>query len=223
SAQFHTPCQQAMQGCISMDINAHGIENTREADFYEELAEEKYEAYPRWGMDGPPEKAYFCNMFLRVRRALDYLCADPLWDGANLWIMGFSQGALQSFAGAFLDKRVTAMAAGVPAGCDLTGFAIDRVTGWPRPDLLFLDGDSTVEDVLGSAPYFDNVNFARNITIPMIMSIGFVDITCKPTTVYAAYNAFQGPKEKLDKPRMGHEGGFDSQQAFLSFVMQQKK
>ena len=76
---------------------------------------------------------------------------------------------------------------------------------------------------LKTAPYFDNVNFARHIQIPMIMSIGFVDGTCKPTTVYAAYNAFQGPKQILDRPRMGHEGGFDIQQAFLSFLFNQKK
>ncbi len=222
SSQFHTPTQQALQGCISMNINAHGLENNKEAAFYQDIGEYKLAGYPRWGLDGPPEQAYFCNMFLRVRRALDYMCEDPLWDGENVWIMGGSQGALQSFAGAYLDKRVTAMAVGVPAGCDLTGFVIDRVTGWPRPDLLFLEGDSSPEAVAGTAPYFDNVNFARHTNVPMIMSIGFVDGTCKPTTVYAAYNAFQGPKQILDKPRMGHEGGFDIQQAFLSFLLGQK-
>ena len=162
-------------------------------------------------------------MFLRVRRALDYLCADPLWDQKNVWIMGGSQGAFQSFAGAYLDKRVTAIAVGVPAGCDLTGFAIDRVTGWPRPDLLFLEGSSSPAAVLATAPYFDNVNFAKHTAVPMIMSVGFVDGTCKPTTVYAAYNAYQGPKQIIDKPRMGHEGGFDITQQFLLFLMRQRR
>lgn len=161
-------------------------------------------------------------MLLRVRRAIDYLCTDPLWDQKNVWLMGHSQGALQCFAGAYLDKRVSALAVGVPAGCDLTGFAINRVTGWPRPDLLFLEGNSTQESVLATAPYFDNVNFARHISVPILMSVGFVDATCKPTTVYAAYNAYQGPKHILDKSRMGHEGGADIQQAFLSFLLNQK-
>ncbi len=137
--------------------------------------------------------------------------------------MGGSQGALQSFAGAYLDNRVTAMAVGVPAGSDLTGFARDRVTGWPRPDLLFLEGNSSREAVLRTVPYFDNVNFARHLSIPMMMSVGFVDQTCKPTTVYAVYNAFQGPKQMLGRPRMGHEGGPDITYAFLSFLMSQRK
>lgn len=222
SAHFHMPMQQALQGCLSMDINAHGLANGKENAFYQDIAATRMEGYPRWGLDGSPEEAYFTNMLLRVRRALDYLCEDPLWDQKHVWLMGHSQGALQCFAGAYLDKRVTAIAVGVPAGCDLTGFAIDRVTGWPRPDLLFLEGESTPAAVLATAPYFDNVNFARHLTVPALMSVGFVDATCKPTTVYAAYNAYQGPKQILDKPRMAHEAGADIQQAFLSFLLRQK-
>ena len=58
-----------------------------------------------------------------------------------------------------------------------------------------------------------------SLTTGILVSVGFIDGTCKPTTVYAVYNAFQGPKQIIDRPRMGHESGPDIDYAFLSFLM----
>ena len=39
------------------------------------------------------------------------------------------------------------------------------------------------------------------------MAVGFVDGTCAPTTVYAAYNNLRGPKVMDNFPAMGHSYG----------------
>ncbi|PCJ58129.1 MAG: hypothetical protein COA79_14000 [Planctomycetota bacterium] len=223
SAHFHAPFENALSGIISMNINAHGLPNGRDNSYYESLSTGELADYRIRGFDGPPENAYFTNMFLRVRRALDFLCNDPLWDGKNLWLNGTSQGAMQTFAGAYLDKRVTALAAGVPAGSDLTGNVIGRVTGWPRPDSIFQDNPEKRDQVLDTVRYFDNVNFAKNINIPGIFSVGFVDGTCKPSSVYAVYNAYAGKKEIIDKNRMAHEGPRDIEEAFIAYLLNHKK
>ena len=36
------------------------------------------------------------------------------------------------------------------------------------------------------------------------MSVGFIDRTCPPTSVYTAYNVLQGLKEMIHSPTLGH-------------------
>ncbi|OPZ96010.1 MAG: Cephalosporin-C deacetylase [Planctomycetes bacterium ADurb.Bin412] len=52
--------------------------------------------------------------------------------------------------------------------------------------------------------YFDATNFARRIQAEAIFSVGFIDVVCQPTTVYAAYNSVQGKKQIVNVPEMPH-------------------
>ena len=49
------------------------------------------------------------------------------------------------------------------------------------------------------------MNFAARIHCPTWVTVGFIDKTCAPTSVYAAYNNL-GAKEKhiINRPLMGH-------------------
>ena len=71
-------------------------------------------------------------MSLRLVRALDFLTAQPEWDGRTVVVHGSSQGGYQSLVAAGLDPRVTFFAAGIPGGCDHTGFKAGRVNGCPK-------------------------------------------------------------------------------------------
>jgi cephalosporin-C deacetylase len=42
---------------------------------------------------------------------------------------------------------------------------------------------------------------------PALFSVALMDQTCPPSTVYAAYNAYAGPKQMLVYPFNDHEGG----------------
>ena len=48
---------------------------------------------------------------------------------------------------------------------------------------------------------------ARAATAPALFSVGLMDDICPPSTVYAAYNAYGGPKEIREYPFNEHEGG----------------
>ena len=52
--------------------------------------------------------------------------------------------------------------------------------------------------------YFDAVNFARKIECPTIVSVGFIDRTCCPSSVYSAYNVITAPKRLFTDPLAGH-------------------
>lgn len=205
------------EGALAMDINAHGIPNGKPAEFYKALAEGELKDYRFRGIDDR-ETNYFLGMFLRLVRAIDFLTTQPEWNGRDLIVYGSSQGGFQAFAAAGIDERVSAICAGVPAGSDHTGVAVGRVNGWPKfiPSLPV-----TVPDpkVLEAVRYFDNVNFAaRTHAKEAIVTVGFIDTTCPPTGVYAAYNALPIRKEIFNDVKAGHTNTPEASRAMSEFA-----
>ena len=64
-----------------------------------------------------------------------------------------------------------------------------------------------VDQVFGTLAYFDNVVLGRRATARALFSVALMDQICPPSTVYAAYNAYAGPKEIRVYPYNDHEGG----------------
>jgi cephalosporin-C deacetylase-like acetyl esterase len=59
--------------------------------------------------------------------------------------------------------------------------------------------------VLEAVRYFDNVNFAaRTHAKEAVVTVGFIDTTCPPTGVYAAYNALPIRKSIFNDVKSGH-------------------
>lgn len=190
-------------GMLSMDINAHGLPNGKPKEFYDALAAGELKGY--WNSNPQNrEKIYFKGMFLRLIRAIDFLTAQPEWDGKTLIVYGSSQGGFQAFAAAGLDQRVSFICAGVPAGCDHTGSQANRISGWPKIVPNDAEGKPNAA-ALQASRYFDNVNFAiRAKCQGAVVTVGFIDTTCPPTSVYAAYNALTVPKEIHSDILAGH-------------------
>lgn len=195
-------CNQA-QGMLAMDINAHGLPNGKPKEFYNDLSAGQLKDYRTQGRQSRDE-IYFRGMFLRLIRAIDFLTSQPEWDGKKLIVYGSSQGGFQALAAAGLDSRVTFICAGVPAGCDHTGSQVGRISGWPK--LVATDASGKPDTAsLQAARYFDAVNFARRAKCAgAALTVGFIDTTCPPTSVYAAYNALSMPKTILNDPFTGH-------------------
>jgi cephalosporin-C deacetylase len=64
-----------------------------------------------------------------------------------------------------------------------------------------------IEMVFNTLSYFDGVNFAARARAPALFSVGLMDEICPPSTVFAAYNYYSGPKEIKIWPYNHHEGG----------------
>ncbi len=182
----------AGRGMLSMDINAHGIANGKPAAYYEELSQGALKDYRHSGRESR-DTIYFRGMYLRLVRAIDFFASQPEWNGKALAVVGHSQGGGQALAAGGLDPRVTVIGAGVPAICDHTGRAVGRINGWPK--LVPMGDDGKPEPLsLEASCYVDAVNFASRCKADAIMSVGFIDRTCPPTSNYAAYNQLQGKK-----------------------------
>ena len=68
-----------------------------------------------------------------------------------------------------------------------------------------------VEAVFGVLEYFDGVNFAVHAEAAALFSVGLMDDTCPPSTVYAAFNHYAGEKTLQVWPYNRHEGGESDQ------------
>jgi len=190
--------QYCKKGFIALEVNAHGLRNGRARNFYDDIHNTTLKDYQYFGRTDR-EKSYFLGMFLRAVRTLQFLKAQPEWDGKILVAFGTSQGGAQAIAAGGLDTDVTFVFAGVPAMCDHGGY----IAGWPRwAD--FKPNGCYNQTMLNTSKYFDCVNFACKTKADGFFTVGFADQICRPTSIYAMYNSYQGRKEIFSVPDMGH-------------------
>jgi cephalosporin-C deacetylase-like acetyl esterase len=218
SSSLSNAAKGAAAGMLSMDINAHGIPNGKPGTFYSALSSGKLSGYRHAGRKSR-DTVYFRGMYLRLVRAIDFLAAQPEWDGETLAVIGHSQGGGQSLVAGGIDDRVTLIAPGVPAICDHSGQAAGRINGWPK---LVPNGPDGKPDpkILRASQYVDAVSFATRCRAEAIMSVGFIDATCPPSSCYAAYNALRGKKSVINEPLMGHAAPAHIQAAFFTRILE---
>jgi cephalosporin-C deacetylase len=194
----------AQMGAIAVDFNAHGVPNEQSQQYYDDLRDGELKAIYHRGLD-EPENIYFLELFRRMMAAMRFLTSQPEWDGKTLIVYGSSQGGGMALAAAMLEPRVSLCCASVPGMCDHTGLSVGRVSGWPKLIPRDPDGGPNPK-AMELARYYDGCNFATRIHAQVVMSVGFIDRTCPPTTVYAAYNALPaGKKKMIPVPTMDHE------------------
>ena len=187
------------KGALCFDLNAHGMLNGQPQSYYDDLDNGELKNYNRSGI-GSRNEYYFRGMYLRLMRTLDFLASQPEWDGKRIIVIGESQGGGQALAAAGLDKRVTAVVATVPAMCDWGGTLIGRQGGWPNPFNSGIDKEKLLE----SLPYFDTAHLLKDSKATIVTEIGFIDVTCPSTSVYAAINMAKGKKIVFGVPYRGH-------------------
>lgn len=211
----------ARAGMLSMDINAHGLPNGKPGKFYQDQAAGPLKNYRYAGRESR-DTTYFRGMYLRIVRAIDFLTAQPEWDGKTVVVIGHSQGGGQALVAGGIDERVTFIATGVPAICDHSGRSAGRINGWPKLVPTGADGKPDAK-ILQAARYVDAVNFASRCRTDAIMSVGFIDAVCPPSSCYAAYNSLQGEKQVINEPLMGHAAPQHIREAFFKEVLEHVK
>ncbi|MDO4583148.1 MAG: acetylxylan esterase [Planctomycetia bacterium] len=175
----------------------------------------------RYCYDGAPDrnKYFFRNAYLGIDRAIDAVLRMPQVDATRVGYHGVSQGGASGLILGGLNGKFHYIVASVPALCDHGGGLLGRSPGWPK---LY----DTVKDpqVQVMGPYFDGENFARRITCPIQVTVGFIDTTCSPSSVYAAYNSIPSTRKvMLHEVKRGHDTGEKHSQAFGWLVENLKK
>ncbi len=191
----------AEAGFAVLTMAVHGVGQDHPLQYYNTLRRGLLNGYQYFGMDDP-YRYYYRRMVLGAIRCIDFLSARQEVDKTRIAVTGSSQGGGMSLLVASLDERIKAVAANVPALCDHAGSLQGRPSGWPR--LLRRAGAGERQRVLRTMGYFDAATAASRIKVPARISAGFIDRTCAPSTVMAAFNNLQGPRTIEMVPGMGH-------------------
>lgn len=155
------------------------------------------------------ETYYYRRVFADAARAVEAAAAHEYVDANRIGTSGGSQGgALALAAAALAPGCVKVVTADVPF---LSNFrrAVSLLDTMPYAEITgYLKVHRGSEnEVFRVLDYFDVSNHARRIKARAMVSVGLMDNICPPSTIYAAYNAIQSPKEMRAFPYNAHEGG----------------
>ena len=213
----------AEEGCIRFEIEIHGLNPELDEDTFGEISRafsSRENGYLVNGLDSR-ENYYMKRVYLACVRSIDLLTSLPEWDGKNVIVQGGSQGGALALITAGLDKRVTACVANHPALSDMAGYKAGRAGGYPHLFKNTVDMDTPAK--MKTLVYYDVVNFAKQITVPVYMTWGFNDNTCPPTTSYIVYNVLNCPKEALITPVNEHWTSEDTEYGHLLWIKKHLK
>jgi len=160
-----------------------------------------------------PQEYYYRRVYTDATRALQVLRGHPAVDGERIAVTGISQGGGIALAVSALDHGIAAVMPDVPFLCDFPR-ATRIAPGDPYGEVVrYLKAHrDRVDQVFRTLSYFDAAVLARAASAPALFSVALMDEICPPSTVFAAYNAYAGPKEIAVYPFNDHEGGEAHQQ-----------
>jgi cephalosporin-C deacetylase len=149
------------------------------------------------------------GFYVDAWRGIDFLLSRPEVDPTRIGVTGTSQGGGLTISTAAMRPEVRAAAAGAPYLCGIMD-AIELTHTYPYQEIndyvrLHPERRAMVEDTLA---YFDGLNFAAQITCPIIVNIGLQDNVCPPETGYALFNRIGAIEKRLyTYDGHGHDAG----------------
>ena len=154
------------------------------------------------------ETYYYRRVFVDAVRAVAAARSLAVVDSGRVGVMGISQGGGIALAVAGLVPDLAAVVARVPFLCDFPRAAVitDELP-YKEVGQYLATHRHRVGQVHETLAYFDAVNFAKRATAPLAITAALMDAICPPSTIFAAFNNYAGPKTITVWPYNGHEGG----------------
>jgi cephalosporin-C deacetylase len=165
-----------------------------------------------------PHTCFYKSIVTDALRAVDWACGQPEVDASRVGVEGGSQGGGLALAVSALGSKHSFAVADIPNMCNMDWSifnssgaiteAADYVSKYP----------DRLDTVLNTLSYFDNMNLAHKIRVPILVSVGFKDSVCPPESVFAAYNRITSPKKIEMYPFNGHYPGDKHIRKVLAFM-----
>ena len=162
------------------------------------------------GLDGPPEKLLFRQIFLDTAQLARVVMSIPEVDADRIGATGASQGGGLTLACASLEPRIKRAAPVFP-------FLSDYRRTWEMDQAKdayqelrdyfrqFDPNHEHEEETFTKLGYIDVQHLAPRIQGEVLMVTGLMDTICPPSTQFAAYNKIKSKKSMALYPDFGHE------------------
>jgi len=166
-----------------------------------------------------PASHYYRRVFTDAVRAVEAALAHPAVD-SRIALTGGSQGGGIALVAGALAPSVAVVLPDRPFLCHYR--RATEITDTPPYQEIAAycrAHPDQIERVFATLAYLDGVNFAARAHAPALFSVGLMDDITPPSTVFAAYNHYAGPKEINVWPYNRHDGAAPFQRAAkLRFV-----
>lgn len=155
-----------------------------------------------------PRTYYYRRLISDAVLAVEAASMHELVDRDRIAVAGGSQGGGLGLAAAALAPTVRAALLDVPFLCHFRR-ALEVTDDAPYSEIRrYLRAHRMSEQrVFDTLAYVDGRHFAARASVPALFSVGLEDRIAPPSTVFAAYNAYRGPKEIRVWSFSGHEAG----------------
>ncbi len=156
-----------------------------------------------------PKTYYYRRVFMDGVRAVEAARDHPAVDSARIAVTGASQGGGITLAVAGLAPDMVAAAMpDVPFLCHYRR-ASTLTDQMPYAEIAHFchTHRDKIDRVFATLSYFDGMNFAARARTNALFSTALMDMICPPSTVFAAYNHYAGPKQMVVYEYNDHEGG----------------
>jgi cephalosporin-C deacetylase len=155
-----------------------------------------------------PATYYYRRLIADAVRAVEVTREHPAVDPDRVVVAGASQGGGVALAATSLVGSAAAALIDVPFLSHVRR-AVEITDEQPYLELrVFLSiHRHRADDAFRTLSYVDGMNFAARARTPALVSVGLMDEICPPSTVFAAFNHYAGPKELRVWPYNGHEAG----------------
>jgi cephalosporin-C deacetylase len=155
-----------------------------------------------------PHTYYYRRVLADAARAVDTARSHPDVDAERIAVTGHSQGGGIAVAIGGLEPGVSVIMPDAPFLCHYR-HATEITDAMPYYEItrycqVHRDKVDTVFETLS---YFDGVNFSARSSARALFSVALMDQTCPPSTVFAAYNHFAGPKDIRVYQYNDHDAG----------------
>jgi cephalosporin-C deacetylase len=192
------PISLAKRGIAALEFQARGYEVDRSS----------YPLDNSWyilrGIE-TPESYIYREIVAHALRGVDFLAARPEVDATRLAVMGASQGGGVSLLVAGLDPRIQAVSADFPF-----------LTDWPEslsaPGSPYADVRKFIAEhperraaVLKTVSYYDTLDVAGRIRVPVLVQTGLKDRTCPAPGIKTMYALIKSSHKVLTEyPEADH-------------------
>ena len=155
-----------------------------------------------------PATYYYRRVYTDAVRAVEAVRSHPAVDQTRVAVTGGSQGGGLSIAAASLADGLIAAMPDVPFLSDFPrALTLRDEDPYAEIGRYLKAHRDHVDRALATLAYFDVSILGRRASAPALFSVGLMDEICPPSTVYAAFNRYGGPKEIQEYQFNDHEGG----------------
>lgn len=198
---------------FSIDIRGQGGETGNRLD-------QSYGMTRGWITQGILHRntCYYKAITIDALRALDWASEQPEVDPSRLCASGVSQGGgLAMIAAALSDKPAIAVSH-IPNMCQMDFGVLNSSSSLTEAAAFIERFPEHLNTVIDTLSYYDNMNLAHRIRIPILVTVGLKDPVTMPETIYAAYNRINSKKEIIPYPFTGHAVTGDQNRKALDFI-----